>query len=58
MKKVLARVIATVAVSMMLVQPAEAANWGKVFKSAGKVIKGAAKKTKSYADDGERCECQ
>ncbi len=43
MNKVLVRVIAMIAVSMMLVQPSEAANWGKAARTAGRLIKGAGK---------------
>ena len=54
MNKVLVRVITMAAVSMMLIQPSEAANWGKVAKDAGKLFKGVGKKTASYADDCAR----
>lgn len=39
------------AVSMMLIQPSEAANWGSFAKNAGKWIKGTGKKTIKHTDD-------
>ena len=51
MNKVLVRVIAMAAVSMMLIQPSEAANLGKLAKGAGKLFKGAGKKTINHVDD-------